>query len=103
MSASELTTIDFFALLFLGIFALPFFLLATVNEPLRGEFFSGYRNDRIHWHLQTPGNGVLTYSELYRDVQFWDNGLALRTVSRDLLFFLSGNYAAFGRGALFGS
>ncbi|MBI3901251.1 MAG: hypothetical protein HY324_03760 [Chlamydiia bacterium] len=83
----------------------PFFfilpLIATVNEPLRLSLFSGYRNDRLHWHLQNGGTGVLTYSELYRNLQFWENGLDLRFIHRDLAFFLKGSYAAFGRGKLF--
>ena len=66
-------------------------LSATVNEPLRCEVFSGYRNDRIHWHLQDPGaGGTLTYSERYRDVEYWENGLVLKTIHRDLTFFLRG-------------
>ncbi len=77
-------------------------LFASVNEPLRCEISSGYRNDRIHWHLQDPGEGgELTYSELYRDVQYWENGLLLKTIHRDLIFFLRGTYGTFGRGALF--
>ena len=86
-------------------FFLAFFfaatLYATVNEPLRLEIFSGYRNDRIHWHLQDPGEGgTLTYSELNRDVEYWENGLALKVIHRDLIFFLRGAYGAFGRGQL---
>lgn len=77
-------------------------LLGTVNEPLRCEVFSGYRNDRIHWHLQEPGDGgALTYGELYRDVQFWENGLVLRVIHRDLTFFLRGAYGTFGDGTVF--
>lgn len=77
-------------------------LYATVNEPLRCEIFSGYRNDRIHWHLQDPGEGgELTYSELYRDVEFWENGLVLKVIHRDLVFFLRGAYGTFGRGTVF--
>ncbi len=74
-------------------------LLATVNEPLRWELISGYRNDRIHWHIQDPGNGgTLTYSEVYRDVQYWLNGLVLKVIHRDLSFFIQGAYGAFGKG-----
>jgi hypothetical protein len=77
-------------------------LFATVNEPLRAEVFSGYRNDRIHWHLQDPGEGgALTYSELYRDVEYWENGLVLKAIHRDLVFLLRGAYGTFGRGTLF--
>jgi hypothetical protein len=76
-------------------------LFATVNEPLRFEVFSGYRNDRIHWHLQEFGDdNPVTYSELYRDVQFWENGLVLKVVHRDLTFFLRGAYGTFGSGTL---
>ncbi|MES2273480.1 MAG: hypothetical protein V4487_04760, partial [Chlamydiota bacterium] len=79
----------------------PFFflaapLLATVNEPWRWELFTGYRNDRIHWHLQESEGGALTYSELYRDVEFWENGLTLKTIYRDLSFLLRGAYGTFG-------
>lgn len=68
-------------------------LSATVNEPLRCEFFSGYRNDRIHWYLPTQ-------SELYRNVQYWENGLTLKAIHRDLTFFMRGSYGAFGRGTV---
>jgi hypothetical protein len=76
-------------------------LFATVNEPLRFELFSGYRNDRTHWHLQEPGDGgAVTYSELYRDIQYWENGLVLKVIHRDLTFFLRGAYGTFGKGTL---
>lgn len=76
--------------------------MATVNEPLRCEITSGYRNDRIHWHLQEPDSGgVLTYSELYRDVEYWENGLDLKVIHRDLTFFLRGAYGTFGRGTVY--
>ena len=81
------------------LFCLP--LAATVNEPLRVEVFSGYRNDRIHWHLQQGGEGTLFYSEIYRDVEFWENGLMLKAIHRDLSFFLKGSYGTFGRGTIF--
>lgn len=80
---------------------IPFSLLATVNEPIRWEWLTGYRNDPIHWHLQSPGDsGALTYSEKYTNVQFWDNQLALRVIHRDFSFYLSGAYSAFGTGDL---
>jgi hypothetical protein len=86
-------------LLLLFLFASSLF--ATVNEPLRFELFSGYRNDRIHWHLQEPGEGAaITYSELYRDIEYWENGLTLKVIHRDLTFFLRGAYGTFGQGAL---
>lgn len=69
---------------------------------MRCEIFSGYRNDRQHWHLQDPGvGGVLTYSELARDVQFWENGICFKTIHRDFVFNIKGSYAAFGRGSVF--
>ena len=86
---------------FFGFFVFVSSLVATVNEPLRISFFSGYRNDRLHWHLQEGGTGLLTYSELYRNLQFWENGVDLRVIHRDLAFFLRGSYAAFGKGKLF--
>ncbi len=86
----------FFALL------LPVWIMATVNEPLRCGVFSGYRNDRQHWHLQDPGSGgALTYSELARDLQFWENGIYLRAIRRDIVFDVRGSYSAFARGPVF--
>lgn len=76
------------------LFALPLF--GTVNEPLRGALFSGYRNDRIHWHLGEEN--ATTYTEIDRDVEFWQNGLSFKTIHRDLAFYLDGSYSAFGRG-----
>src|SRR3990167_10754894 len=76
-------------------------LFGSVQEPWRLEFFSGYRLDHIHWHLQTPGEPAeLTYSEEYKDTQFWENGMVLKAICRDLTFFLKGSYAAFGKGTL---
>lgn len=86
---------------FCSVFLCVLPLAATINEPLRCELFNGYRNDRLHWHLQEGGTGLLTYSELNRDVEFWENGLTLKTIHRDLAFFLRGSYAAFGKGSLF--
>lgn len=77
---------------------LVFSLFATVNEPFRWEFLSGYRNDRLHWHLQTGGTGLLTTSQIFRDVQFWENGLVIRTINRDLVLYIRGSYGAFGKG-----
>lgn len=77
-------------------------LSATVNHPLRWEISSGYRNDRIHLHLQDPGDGgTLTYSELYRDVQYWENALNFKVIHRDLVFAIRGAYGTFGKGTLF--
>ncbi|HSX37408.1 MAG TPA: hypothetical protein VLE95_01085 [Chlamydiales bacterium] len=77
-------------------FALSAF--ATVNEPFRWEIFSGYRNDSLHWHLQTGGSGALNTSAIYRDVQFWENGLNIQTINRDLAFYLCASYGAIGGG-----
>lgn len=74
-------------------------LFATVNEPLRCEWFSGYRNDRVHWHLKDGPE--LLYSELYRDVEYWENGLTFKVIHRDLSFFVRGGYGTFGKGTLF--
>lgn len=63
------------------------------------EYASGYRNDRLHWHLQDPEDGgALRYSEVYRDLQFWQNVLSLTVYHRDVYFFVSGGYGAFGVG-----
>jgi hypothetical protein len=87
---------------FLAIFLSAAGLFATVNEPLRWEILSGYRNDRTHWHLQDPGEGAaITYSELYRDIEYWENGLVLKVIHRDLTFFLRGAYGTFGRGTAY--
>lgn len=76
-------------------------LFATVNEPLRIEAFSGYRNDRIHWHLQEPGEtGAFTYGEVYRDIEYWENGLTFKVVHRDISFFIRGAYGTFGKGTV---
>lgn len=84
------------------VFFLASRLFASVNEPLRCEVFSGYRNDRIHWHLQEPAeNGAILYSELYRDVEYWENGLTFKVIHRDLSFLLRGAYGALGKGTLF--
>lgn len=92
-------TVRFF---FLTVLLAPLFLRATVNEPPRFEFFSGYRNDRQHWHLQTMGEGgALLYSELTRNLQFWENGIDIKTIHRDLVFYVRGSYSAFGRGDVF--
>jgi len=70
---------------------LPMLLFATVNEPLRLEWLSGYRNDRIHWHVND-------YGEEYSNIQFWENELALRSIYRDIVFYARGGYGAFGGG-----
>lgn len=85
----------------------PFFLIAatlfaTVNEPLRSELISGYRNDRLRMHLKPTGDGkTLTYSALYRDLEYWENGLVFKVIHRDLCFSVRGAYGAFGKGTLF--
>lgn len=83
-------------LLLLSIFSTQ--LWGTFSEPTRWEYATGYRNDRLHWHLQNPGGGALTYSEVYRDLQFWENALSLIIYHRDLYLFLGGDYSAFGKG-----
>lgn len=81
---------------------LVFGLSASVNEPLRLELSTGYRNDRFHWHLQNPGDGSeITYAELDRDIQFWENAFVLKSIYRDLTFFLRGSYGVLGRGNVF--
>ena len=80
---------------------LPLSLFATVNDPIRCEIMTGYRNDRLHWHLQSPGDsGALSYSERYTNLNFWDNELVIRAIHRDLVLYLQGGYAAFGTGDL---
>jgi hypothetical protein len=79
---------------------LPCLAAATVNEPFRLTWQTGYRNDRLHWHLQDPGSGILTFSEKIRNLQFWENALSLRVIHRDLTLFVRGAYGAFGRGDL---
>lgn len=73
---------------------------ATVNHPIECSLLTGYRNDRLHWHVQDGGTGLLNYSERYKNQQFWENGLAFQGIHRDLAFFARGSYAAFGRGSL---
>lgn len=74
-------------------------LWGSFTEPTRWEYSTGYRNDRLHWHLQDPGDGgALTYSEVYRDLQFWENALSLTVYQRDIYLFLGGDYSAFGQG-----
>jgi hypothetical protein len=79
---------------------LPAVLGASVNEPMRWEWQTGYRNDNLHWHLQTGGEeGLLKYSEHYRNLQFWENALNFRVIHRDITFFLRGA-GSFGLGSL---
>jgi hypothetical protein len=73
---------------------LPLLLFASVNEPLRLELLTGYRNDDIHWHLGS------SYGEHYKNVQFWENELALRSIHRDIVIYARGGYGAFGQGTL---
>lgn len=81
-------------------FLAAFSLYSSVNEPLKITFFSGYRNDSLHWHLQEGGTGFLTYSEIYRNLQFWENGIDLDVVHRDFFFNARGSYSTFGKGDL---
>ena len=75
----------------------PVFLLASVNEPLRLECLSGYRNDQIHWHLERDGS---SYTEDYSSIQFWQNLFALRSMHRDIVFYVKGGFGVFGEGTL---
>jgi hypothetical protein len=76
-------------------------LFGTVNEPMRLEWQTGYRNDNFHWHLQNPGDGgALLYSEHYRNLQYWENALQLSVIYRDIALFARGAYGALGSGQL---
>ncbi len=67
---------------------------------MRWEWQTGYRNDDLHWHLVNPGDGdELTYSERFRNLQFWENALAIRVIYRDIAVFVRGA-GAFGNGPL---
>jgi hypothetical protein len=77
---------------------LPWLAWGSVNETMRWEWESGYRNDSLHWHLHN-GSGA-SYSEHDRDLQFWENALDLRVIYRDIAFFARGSYAAFGSGRM---
>jgi hypothetical protein len=80
---------------------IPGFVYCSVNEPMRWEIETGYRNDGLHWHLQDRGdNSALTYSEHFRHLQFWENSLALRVIHRDIALVAQGSYGAFGSGSL---
>lgn len=87
---------------FLSIFLfVPLLLFASVNEPMRWEWQTGYRNDNLHWHLQNPGDASeLTYSEHFRNLQFWENALSIRVIYRDIAVFARGA-GAFGNGPLY--
>lgn len=74
--------------------------MASVNDPIRWELFSGYRNDHLHWHLQNPGANTTSYREIYRNIQFWENGLVIKLIQRDIAFYVRGSYSAFGKGQL---
>ncbi len=73
----------------------------SVNEPIRWEWETGYRNDTLHWHLKNPADpGDVSYSEHYRDLQYWENALTFRVIHRDIAIFARGSYGAFGHGSL---
>jgi hypothetical protein len=82
----------------IALFFLPLMLFATVNEPLRWELLSGYRNDHLHWHLN-PNVGM-QQSEQLKDIEFWENQLTYRVIHRDIVFFINAGYSAFGRGTI---
>lgn len=73
-------------------------VFASVNDPIRFEWMSGYRNDTLHWHLIDVG--ALAYTERARDLQFWENSLALHAIYRDIAFFARGSVGAFGSGPM---
>jgi len=76
-------------------------LCGSVNEPLRWEWETGYRNDTLHWHLKNPADrGDVSYSERYRDLQYWENALTLRAIYRDIAIFVRGSFGSFGQGSL---
>ena len=73
----------------------------SVNESLRWEWETGYRNDNLHWHLKNPADpGDVSYSEHYRDLQYWENALTFRVIHRDIAIFARGSFGAFGQGSL---
>jgi hypothetical protein len=73
----------------------------SVNESVRWEWQTGYRNDTFHWHLKNPANGgALSYTEHARDLQFWENALTFRLIHRDIALFARGSFGAFGQGSL---
>jgi hypothetical protein len=75
-------------------------VFGSVNEPIRWEWQTGYRNDNLHWHLENPGDdNELSYSEHYRDLQFWENALTVQVIHRDIALFVRGA-GAFGSGPL---
>ncbi|MBF8263215.1 MAG: Pom protein [Parachlamydiales bacterium] len=74
----------------------PWLAWGSVSETMRWEWESGYRNDRLHWHLS--GDGDPTYSEHDRDLRFWENDLTLRVIYRDIALFARGSFAALGHG-----
>ena len=69
----------------------------TVNEPMRLEWLTGYRNDHLHWHLKKD-DAVIARKRL-SDLQFWENALQVRVLHRDLYVQARGLYAL-GKGAL---
>ncbi len=75
-------------------------LFGSVNEPMRWEWQTGYRNDDLHWHLENPGDASeLTYSEHYRNLQFWENALTVKVIYRSIAVFVRGA-GAFGYGPM---
>lgn len=72
-------------------------LVATVNEPMRWEWLTGYRTDHFHWYLKKEGNTVS--SEKISHLQSWENALQFRAIHRDLFVLARGAYA-FGKAKL---
>jgi len=76
-------------------------LCGSVNEPIRWEWQTGYRNDIFHWHLkQFSAPEKTVYSERFRDLQFWVNSLTVRAIHRDIAIFARCSYGALGKGEL---
>ena len=71
---------------------------ASVNEPMRWEIESGYRNDALHWHDKKGED--LVDSERCRDLQFWENALLFKVIYRDIAVFAKGAYGALGSGSM---
>ena len=74
-------------------------LCGSVNEPLRWEWETGYRNDTLHGILKNPADtGDVSYSEHYRDLQYWENALTFRAIHRDIAIFVRASYGCFWPG-----
>lgn len=75
-------------------------LQATVNEPFRIEYWTGYQQDKVHWHVREGGEGGrLLYTEEMRGLEFWENGIGIETIVRDLFAAVEGSFSCLGRGS----